>query len=45
VFGLRHAWKTLVGDASIRGISGGEKKRVGISQGLAAKSLINAWDK
>jgi ATP-binding cassette subfamily G (WHITE) protein 2 (SNQ2) len=45
VFGLRHARKTLVGDASIRGISGGEKKRVSISEALACRSLINCWDK
>lgn len=45
VFGLRHARKTLVGDARIRGISGGEKKRVSISEALACRSLINCWDK
>ena len=45
VFGLRHARKTLVGDAGIRGISGGEKKRVSISEALACRSLINCWDK
>lgn len=45
VFGLRHARNTLVGDARIRGISGGEKKRVSISEALACRSLINCWDK
>jgi ATP-binding cassette subfamily G (WHITE) protein 2 (SNQ2) len=45
VFGLRHVRKTLVGDAGIRGISGGEKKRVSISEALACRSLINCWDK
>ena len=45
VFGLRHARKTLVGDARIRGVSGGEKKRVSISEALACRSLINCWDK
>ena len=44
VFGLRHVRKTLVGDAGIRGISGGEKKRVSISEALACRSLINCWD-
>ena len=28
IFGLRHVRNTPVGDASVRGISGGEKKRV-----------------
>jgi len=45
VFGLRQARKTRVGDAGIRGISGGEKKRVSISEALACRSLINCWDK
>ncbi|KZT26064.1 hypothetical protein NEOLEDRAFT_1063724 [Neolentinus lepideus HHB14362 ss-1] len=44
VFGLRHARKTLVGDASIRGVSGGEKKRVSIAEALATRSLLCAWD-
>ncbi|TFK52827.1 hypothetical protein OE88DRAFT_1711701 [Heliocybe sulcata] len=44
VFGLRHTRKTLVGDASIRGVSGGEKKRVSIAEALAARSLLCAWD-
>ena len=45
VFGLRQVRKTLVGDAGIRGVSGGEKKRVSISEALACRSLINCWDK
>ena len=36
VFGLRHARNTKVGDASIRGVSGGEKKRVSISEPCSA---------
>ncbi|PIL29236.1 ATP-binding cassette transporter [Ganoderma sinense ZZ0214-1] len=44
VFGLRHVKDTLVGDASIRGVSGGEKKRVSISEALVARSLLNSWD-
>ncbi|KAH9841151.1 pleiotropic drug resistance ABC transporter [Rhodofomes roseus] len=44
VFGLRHVKDTLVGDASIRGVSGGEKKRVSISETLATRSLLTCWD-
>ncbi|KAI0922386.1 hypothetical protein AcV7_005930 [Taiwanofungus camphoratus] len=44
VFGLSHAKDTVVGDASIRGISGGEKKRVSICETLAARGLLTCWD-
>lgn len=44
-FGLHRVQKTLVGDASIRGVSGGEKKRVSISETLACRSVVNCWDK
>lgn len=45
VFGLRHAQNTPVGDAAIRGVSGGEKKRVSVAEALAARSCVGAWDK
>ena len=44
VFGLRHVKDTLVGDASVRGVSGGEKKRVSISEALATRSKLHSWD-
>ncbi|KAF8965800.1 ABC-2 type transporter-domain-containing protein [Flammula alnicola] len=44
IFGLNHVRNTPVGDASIRGVSGGEKKRVSISETLATNSLITSWD-
>ncbi|EIM87152.1 pleiotropic drug resistance ABC transporter [Stereum hirsutum FP-91666 SS1] len=44
IFGLRHVKKTPVGDASLRGVSGGEKKRVSIAETMALRSLINSWD-
>ncbi|TDL30143.1 hypothetical protein BD410DRAFT_780681 [Rickenella mellea] len=44
LFGLRHAKNTPVGDASIRGVSGGEKKRVSIAEALVCRSLLGAWD-
>ena len=45
VFGLRHVRKTPVGDHALRGVSGGEKKRVSIAETLAARSCIACWDK
>lgn len=45
LFGLSHIRKSLVGDASIRGVSGGEKKRVSIAEALATLSRIHSWDK
>ncbi|KAJ8508468.1 hypothetical protein ONZ45_g9277 [Pleurotus djamor] len=38
ILGLRHALNTYVGDASIRGVSGGEKKRVSIAEALVMLS-------
>lgn len=45
VLGLRKARNTLIGSASIQGISGGEKKRVSIGEALVSRSLITSWDK
>ncbi|OJA14947.1 hypothetical protein AZE42_03704 [Rhizopogon vesiculosus] len=44
IFGLHHARNTVVGNAAIRGISGGEKKRVSIAEALSCRSLIGSWD-
>jgi ATP-binding cassette subfamily G (WHITE) protein 2 (SNQ2) len=33
-----------VGDARIRGVSGGQKKRVSIAEALATRCLIGTWD-
>ena len=44
-FGLTHVRNTLVGDAAIRGVSGGEKKRVSICEVLATRARIVSWDK
>ncbi|KAG5727434.1 Brefeldin A resistance protein [Termitomyces sp. T112] len=44
LFGLRHARKTPVGDAAIRGVSGGEKKRVSIAEIFATRPCLGAWD-
>lgn len=45
VFGLRHVKDTKVGDAAIRGVSGGERKRVSIAEALATRAKLGAWDK
>lgn len=45
IFGLKHARRTPVGDASIRGVSGGEKKRVSIAEALATRMRLGSWDK
>lgn len=45
IFGLGHARNTVVGSAAIRGVSGGEKKRVSIAEALSCRSMIAAWDK
>ncbi|KAF5330166.1 hypothetical protein D9611_010635 [Ephemerocybe angulata] len=44
VFGLRHVRQTPVGNQQIRGISGGQKKRVSIAESLASRSCIGCWD-
>jgi len=45
LFGLQHAKDTLIGDAILRGISGGEKRRVSICEALATRTCLTAWDK
>lgn len=45
IFGLRHVRHTPVGDNRIRGVSGGEKKRVSISEAMATRCLLGSWDK
>lgn len=45
IFGLKRSRNTLVGDASIRGVSGGEKKRVSIAEVLATRACLASWDK
>ncbi|KAF5378810.1 hypothetical protein D9615_006999 [Tricholomella constricta] len=44
IFGLKHVQDTPVGDAAIRGVSGGEKKRVSIAEALATRSRVHCWD-
>lgn len=44
VFGLRHTVKTKVGNDYVRGVSGGERKRVSISEALASRASVYCWD-
>ncbi|OWP01031.1 hypothetical protein B2J93_6505 [Marssonina coronariae] len=43
-FGLSHTYHTKVGNDFVRGVSGGERKRVSIAEMALAGSPIAAWD-
>ncbi|KAL5328219.1 hypothetical protein ACEPPN_001716 [Leptodophora sp. 'Broadleaf-Isolate-01'] len=43
-FGLSHTYNTKVGNDFVRGVSGGERKRVSIAEMALAGSPIAAWD-
>ncbi|KAF4170995.1 hypothetical protein CNMCM8927_002959 [Aspergillus lentulus] len=42
--GITHTARTKVGDAFIRGVSGGERKRVSILECLTTRASIFCWD-
>ncbi|KAG9324330.1 hypothetical protein KVV02_006576 [Mortierella alpina] len=44
MYGLTRQKDTLVGNAFIRGVSGGERKRLSIAEQMATRSSINMWD-
>lgn len=44
VFGMTHTMDTLVGNEYIRGVSGGERKRISIIESLATDSSVMCWD-
>ncbi|OOF91791.1 hypothetical protein ASPCADRAFT_518204 [Aspergillus carbonarius ITEM 5010] len=44
VFGISHTVNTKVGDDFIRGVSGGERKRVSIAELALTQSCIQCWD-
>ncbi|KIX03154.1 uncharacterized protein Z518_06705 [Rhinocladiella mackenziei CBS 650.93] len=44
MFGISHTKGTLGGNEYVRGVSGGERKRVGIAEASAIKSSVVCWD-
>ncbi|ROV89515.1 hypothetical protein VSDG_08497 [Cytospora chrysosperma] len=44
ICGLTHTYNTKVGDDFVRGVSGGERKRVSIAEMMLATSPFAAWD-
>lgn len=44
MFGMSHVRDTIVGDQAVRGVSGGERKRTTISEALATRASVIAWD-
>ncbi|PYH42887.1 AtrD, ABC-transporter [Aspergillus saccharolyticus JOP 1030-1] len=44
VFGISHTVNTKVGDDFIRGVSGGERKRVSIAETCLTQGCIQCWD-
>ena len=44
VCGLSHTYNTKVGNEFVRGVSGGERKRVSIAEMMVAGSPFMAWD-
>lgn len=44
VFGLSHTVNTKVGSDFVRGVSGGERKRVSIAEMALAGSPLCCWD-
>jgi ABC-type multidrug transport system ATPase subunit len=42
--GIAHTVDTKVGDAFVRGVSGGERKRVSIIETMATRGSIYCWD-
>ena len=44
VFGLSHTYDTKVGNDFVRGVSGGERKRVSIAEAALGGSPLQAWD-
>ncbi|KAI0323043.1 ABC-2 type transporter-domain-containing protein [Amylostereum chailletii] len=41
---IEHTANTLVGDEFVRGVSGGERKRVSIAEMMATRARVQCWD-
>lgn len=41
---ISHTHQTLVGDEFVRGVSGGERKRVSIAEMMATRARVQCWD-
>lgn len=41
---ISHTRNTLVGDEFVRGVSGGERKRVSIAEMLCTRARVQCWD-
>ncbi|MCJ1270506.1 hypothetical protein MMC22_010403 [Lobaria immixta] len=44
LFWIEHTMHTKVGNAFVRGVSGGEKKRVSIAEAMITKASTQCWD-
>ncbi|GAC94574.1 drug exporter [Pseudozyma hubeiensis SY62] len=44
MLGIPHTADTLVGSAVVRGVSGGERKRVSIAECMASRAAVVSWD-
>lgn len=44
MFGISNTLNTKVGDDFVRGVSGGERKRVSIAEAILNQSAIQCWD-
>jgi len=44
MFRIEHTRDTMVGNAFMRGVSGGERKRVSIAELLTSRCTVTCWD-
>ena len=44
IFGISHTVNTRLGNDFIRGVSGGERKRVSIAEMMTTRARVQAWD-
>ncbi len=45
MYGISHTIHTKVGDEYVRGVSGGERKRVTIAEATLSNAPFQCWDK